>query len=99
MGVGVDGVPKGRCAILPAGSQETGIVAIVERESGEWVEPAVRMLRRESGRGTPIRILTGAPGTILRTSSGKPRRRVIWQALLDGQIDVTAAYDDSERIL
>jgi fatty-acyl-CoA synthase len=92
-------VPLGRCVVLPGAEGEASVVAIVERREGPWVEQAARTLAREAGRGARIRVLAGARGTILRTSSGKPRRQVMWRALLAGELDVTTLHDSAEQAL
>jgi fatty-acyl-CoA synthase len=93
----INGVPRGRCVVLPAMGPVKGLVAIVEREATDWVEPAARLLRREAGRDAEVRILTSSPGTILRTSSGKPRRRVMWRTLVDGALDTKVAYSNRQN--
>ncbi len=86
------GVPPGRCVVVPGLAQGThSLVAIVETDAGSWVEPAARVLTREAGRDATVRIFAGARGSILRTSSGKPRRRVIWQALQKRELEARAA--------
>lgn len=87
----IEGVPPGRCVVVPATAGGTdSIAAIVEAPAGAWVEEAMSVLRREAS-DAHIEILPGPPGTILRTSSGKPRRRVLWRALVEGSLAVEAA--------
>ena len=73
------GVPVTRCAVVarwtdPAG----GVAAIVEQPPGDWAPKAVELLRARLGSGVPV---TVHAGPILRTTSGKPRRRAIWDRL------------------
>ena len=46
-----------------------------------------------------LRVMLGLArqGTILRTSSGKPRRRAMWQAFLGGSLNVemVTAHDEA----
>jgi fatty-acyl-CoA synthase len=86
-------VPVGRCVVLPGADDGAAMVALVERPGGPWVEEAAKVLLREAGAGAHIRILSAERGTIMRTSSGKPRRRLMWQALLDRNLTATAIYD------
>jgi fatty-acyl-CoA synthase len=89
----IDGVPKGRCVVVPGlGEGVDGVVVIVEAEPGDWVQEATRLLKRETN-GATVSILIGPPRAIQRTSSGKPRRRVIWRALVDGELDLQPAEE------
>jgi fatty-acyl-CoA synthase len=90
----VEGVQKGRCVAL-AGSAPDGerLVAIVESEAGPWVDEVGAILRTQVGRDAAVQVFAGPPGTIERTSSGKPRRRVMWQALLAGAFEAELVYD------
>jgi acyl-CoA synthetase (AMP-forming)/AMP-acid ligase II len=82
----IDGVPRGRCVVVPGlAAGVDSVTVIAEAGPGEWIEQARRLLARETG-GAKVTILLGPPGTIERTSSGKPRRRVIWRALVDGEL-------------
>jgi fatty-acyl-CoA synthase len=93
----IDGVPNGRCVVVPGLAHGVDSIAVVvEAAPGEWIERAMRVLERETN-GARVSILTGPPGTIERTSSGKPRRRVIWRALIDGDL-VVESVADSARV-
>jgi acyl-CoA synthetase (AMP-forming)/AMP-acid ligase II len=91
--VAIEGVRAGRCAVL-AGSDASGgrIVALVEAEPGPWVEEVVAILRARVGPGASVEVIAGPQGTIERTSSGKPRRRVMWRALHDGGLGGERAW-------
>lgn len=83
----LDGVPRGRCVVIPGvASGDEALVAIVEAPAGPWVEAAVRTLVREAGERTHVEVLAAPRGTIKRTSSGKPRRRVLWRELVEGTL-------------
>lgn len=88
-------VPKGRTVVIPGWRRgEESVTVVVETDPGEWMKAAMQLLRSEIGMETPVSIVTGPVGTIPRTSSGKPRRRVLWQAVADGTLEgvaVTAA--------
>ncbi len=84
-------VPKGRTVVIPGWDRgEESVTMITETDPGEWVESAMQLLRSEIGEETPIRIVTGPVGTIPRTSSGKPRRKMLWQAVVDGTLEGVA---------
>jgi fatty-acyl-CoA synthase len=94
----VPDVPAGRCVVLPGAEDETGLVAIVERGPGPWVDEAARVLSREAGREARVRVYTAERGSIMRTSSGKPRRRVMWRAFLDGELQLAGVHDSREEV-
>jgi acyl-CoA synthetase (AMP-forming)/AMP-acid ligase II len=69
------------------------VAAVVERERGAWVEAAARRLRSETGRSARVLILEVPRHTIPRTSSGKPRRRLLGQELMEGRLPATTLLD------
>ncbi|MEU7765544.1 AMP-binding protein [Nocardia sp. NPDC049190] len=82
---GETGIVKGKLAavaITDPGAQ--GVALFVESPPGEWIMAARRVMRGELGPAQTVTIVTGPRGTIRRTSSGKPRRRHIWQQFRDG---------------
>ncbi|MEE1784463.1 AMP-binding protein [Streptomyces sp. SP17BM10] len=60
-------------------------VAVVEGREGAWVAAAVERLRRGLD-GAEVVVVTGPSGLIRRTSSGKPRRRPMWEAFAAGTL-------------
>ncbi len=81
------GITKGKLAavaITEAGAQ--GIALFAESKPGEWIAEARRIIRGELGPAQTVTIVTGPRGIIRRTSSGKPRRRHMWQLLADGAL-------------
>lgn len=94
------GIRKGRCVAI-AGTTSEGqvLVAVVEGERGPWVDAAGELLRHAVGSEVPVQILAGGPGTIERTSSGKPRRRAMWSRLIEGRLrgEVVLAWSPCER--
>ena len=78
----IPGVSAGRSAVVGA-PDGTAIAAFVEREGGEWEEQAAVMLRRVVGGDIAVEVVACERGTIPRTSSGKPRRRMLWQQMAD----------------
>ena len=78
----IPGVAAGRSAVV--GSPDgTAIAAFVERDGGPWEQSAARMLGRVVGGNIDVDVIACERGTIPRTSSGKPRRRLLWQQMAD----------------
>jgi acyl-CoA synthetase (AMP-forming)/AMP-acid ligase II len=94
--VGVDGVQKGKCVVL-AGSDASRnlVVAVVEASAGDWVAEVAAILRSAVGGDAIVKVIAGDRGAIERTSSGKPRRRVMWKALVDGALSGDVVFDSS----
>jgi acyl-CoA synthetase (AMP-forming)/AMP-acid ligase II len=61
-------------------------VAVLERPAPEWADEARTLLRRGT-EGAEVVVICARAGTIPRTSSGKPKRRELWRAFLDGRLD------------
>ncbi|QLY33310.1 AMP-binding protein [Nocardia huaxiensis] len=81
------GLTKGKLAavgINEAGEQ--GIALFAETAAGEWIHEARKIIRSHLGPAQTAHIVTGPRGLIRRTSSGKPRRRHMWQLLRDGAL-------------
>lgn len=91
----VPGIPtKGRLVVI-AGAGEAGdvVAAVVEAPDGDWVDGVADALRRGTFGTFTVRVFTADRGTIIRTSSGKPRRRPMWLALTQGDLDVELAAE------
>ncbi|MQY05043.1 AMP-binding protein [Actinomadura macrotermitis] len=85
------GLKRGRVAVVGAASEgRSGVAVIAESRPGPWVEQVLRVLTRELGDECAVRVVTGSAGLIERTSSGKPRRRRMWNALQAGRLGGTA---------
>ncbi|MFE1594911.1 AMP-binding protein [Nocardia sp. NPDC058705] len=88
------GITKGKLAavgITDAG--ERGIALFAETTAGDWITEARKIIRGHLGPAHTISIVTGPRGLIRRTSSGKPRRRHMWQLLRDGALDGAVVHD------
>ncbi|MBX5331891.1 AMP-binding protein [Rhodococcus fascians] len=85
----VIGIAKHKVAAVsvPAPGASPSIVLFVESDPGEWLVPARAGLRAELGPGPEPTIVTGPRGLILRTSSGKPRRRAMWELFTSAGLD------------
>jgi acyl-CoA synthetase (AMP-forming)/AMP-acid ligase II len=89
----VDGVRKGRCVVL-AGSDGIAeyVVAVFEQPAGDWIDGVIGILATAAADAAKIEVFTGEPGAIERTSSGKPRRRVMWQQFLEGRLEAEPVH-------
>jgi acyl-CoA synthetase (AMP-forming)/AMP-acid ligase II len=88
------GITKGKLAavaVTEAGSQ--GVALFAESAPGDWIPEARSIIRGELGPTQTVAIVTGPRGTIRRTSSGKPRRRHMWQLFRDGVLDGAVAHE------
>ncbi|SON61449.1 Long-chain-fatty-acid--AMP ligase FadD26 [Mycobacterium simulans] len=70
-----------------------GLVVFAEARPGPWTEKVTERLRGELGPEPHITIVTGRRGMIRRTSSGKPRRRQMWQLFSTGGLKAVVVID------
>lgn len=81
------GIPSHRVAVVLG--HHRGVptaVAVVEQPREPWQHLARGLLRRRCEGGQVV-VVPVASGAIARTSSGKPQRRRVWQAFVDGRFD------------
>jgi acyl-CoA synthetase (AMP-forming)/AMP-acid ligase II len=88
--VGIGGVRRGRCCVVPEiDASGTTVVVIVEAHGADLEpEPVLAALSSEVGPDTPVRLVSVNPNSIPRTSSGKPRRRLLSERLLEGRLEL-----------
>jgi acyl-CoA synthetase (AMP-forming)/AMP-acid ligase II len=82
----LDDLPNVRCAVAfgAVDSVNIAVVFVEERVDQAWLTAAGERLRTLTvGTASPL-ILRGKRGSIARTSSGKPRRRLMWTELQSG---------------
>ncbi|MEU5641939.1 AMP-binding protein [Streptomyces milbemycinicus] len=77
------GVDRYRCATLVDARR---IVVLAELEPGEWAERLVEALSLYVGGVVDVTVFSCRRGTIQRTSSGKPRRRLMLTQYLDQKL-------------
>ncbi|GAB3672836.1 hypothetical protein GCM10027589_42500 [Actinocorallia lasiicapitis] len=83
----VTGLHKGRITVVAVpGVGSRGVALFVEAEEGDWTSEARRFLARRLD-DADLTIVTGPRGLIERTSSGKPRRRYMYERLQAGTLD------------
>lgn len=77
-------VTRNRCVALPdprpCGAD--GVTALVEDLDDDQRDVVAQCLRHALGPTTPIQVAGVARGAILHTTSGKPRRRAMWERLV-----------------
>jgi acyl-CoA synthetase (AMP-forming)/AMP-acid ligase II len=84
------GVPRQRVVVLFGSYRgEPTAVVLFERLQPEWLVGAEQRVRLHAGNVKLI-LLDVPRGTIQRTSSGKPKRRELWQSFARGQLNGTA---------
>ncbi|TDB86196.1 AMP-dependent synthetase [Actinomadura sp. KC216] len=81
------GLGKGRIVVVGVpGAGRKGLALFAETLDESWTGEIREMLRRRVGGDVELTIVVGT-GLIQRTSSGKPRRRYMWERLLAGEMD------------
>jgi acyl-CoA synthetase (AMP-forming)/AMP-acid ligase II len=82
----VPGLVAARFVVLlgQTGAGGHAILLVEDSDHQLWFEGAMAILRARLTTEVTLSVLLGRRGSIERTSSGKPRRRVLWRALLGG---------------
>jgi acyl-CoA synthetase (AMP-forming)/AMP-acid ligase II len=89
----VTGLHKGRIVIVAVpGAGSRGVALFAETNEAPWAEDARGALGRRLGGDVDITIVIGQ-GLIQRTSSGKPRRRYMWEHLQAGAMEGAIIVD------
>jgi fatty-acyl-CoA synthase len=78
-------LPRGRFVVL-GGPRPDGdhVMVVVDLEPGEWADEVAGILRRVVGREVNVSVVAGP---VMRTSSGKPRRQLMWNAVLEDRLE------------
>jgi fatty-acyl-CoA synthase len=93
------GIHKGKILVVASTNRGRAAVAVfAEARPGPWRDEVITALREELGREPVITIVCGQRGLIHRTSSGKPRRRHMWQLLQGGALTHTDMQSDGDGI-
>ncbi|MFE0023706.1 AMP-binding protein [Amycolatopsis sp. NPDC059021] len=82
------GVTPNRVVVL-LGTADLVDLAVVILACGDREidpRPIATLLRSRTAESVALAIVRGAPDAIERTSSGKPRRRVLWRSVLAGEL-------------
>jgi acyl-CoA synthetase (AMP-forming)/AMP-acid ligase II len=84
----LDGLDPARLVVLlgHVDGDHHAAVLVEDGNPEHWLRRLVTTVKAHSHADVACSVLTGERGTIQRTSSGKPRRRVMWSALLDGRL-------------
>ncbi|MDL4772015.1 MULTISPECIES: AMP-binding protein [Thermomonosporaceae] len=81
------GLGKGRIVVVGVpGAGTRGLALFAETGDASWVDGVRETLRRRVGDDVEVTIVVGT-GLIQRTSSGKPRRRYMWEQLRAGRME------------
>jgi acyl-CoA synthetase (AMP-forming)/AMP-acid ligase II len=89
------GIPERRCAVL-LGIRD-GVptaVAVLDTPKPGWPEAAAAVLREAVGDEAEAHIVPVRRGGVAVTSSGKPRRRVMWRDFCNGALTDRVGDDD-----
>ncbi|MFC4905883.1 AMP-binding protein [Actinomadura gamaensis] len=77
---------KGRITVTAVpGAGQKGLALFAETNDAAWAPDVREMLRRRVGEDVEVTIIVGS-GLIQRTSSGKPRRRYMWEQFQAGRM-------------
>src|SRR6266566_5028958 len=85
--------------ILAVGGTDRGraVVAVfAETRPGPWRDDVIGVLRQELGPEPVLTVVCGQRGLIRRTSSGKARRRHMWQMLQGGALAQADVHSDGD---
>ncbi|WP_305780607.1 AMP-binding protein [Nocardia nova] len=81
------GVPANRVVALAGNAFGAARVAVLVEDKPVEAVRLRQVLAGQLGTDTSLRLFIGDRGLIARTTSGKPRRRVMWNQLLQGEFD------------
>lgn len=91
-------IGRGRLAAVSITSRgRQGVALLAELEPGPWVAEAAGLLRAAVGAEPRLMVISGRRGLIRRGTSGKPRRRHIWQELQSGRLGGAVLLDEPGR--
>lgn len=92
--LGEAGIPRQRIAVLlgARGGESTAVILAEEADEGV-LERAAHLIRQRTD-GARVVALGVARGAIARTSSGKPRRRPLWDAFVQGRLTASTMAED-----
>ncbi|MDF2704691.1 MAG: AMP-dependent synthetase and ligase [Nonomuraea muscovyensis] len=95
--LGVAGVPPLRVAALLGVRDGTPTaVALFEQAAPEWLETC-RTLLAQRTEGARVVVVNAPRGSIARTSSGKPKRRLLWRRFLDDMLPGDVVVDSGDQ--
>jgi acyl-CoA synthetase (AMP-forming)/AMP-acid ligase II len=75
----------------------SGVAVFAEKPVGPWTDVVTKALRGDLGPDPTITIVAGRRGLIKRTTSGKPRRRHLWQLLHGNEIRGATIVNDHNQ--
>jgi acyl-CoA synthetase (AMP-forming)/AMP-acid ligase II len=83
------GIPLSRCVVIGIAEIDSDAAAVLIEAESEDVDPeAIRVaLLPALGAGVDVRVYVVARHSLVRTTSGKPRRRLLSQMLASGELE------------
>lgn len=100
----IPGIDPGRCVVALGNTKSAPhAVAVVEAADTRWADSAVSVLRAATDETALLTVVQAARGAIPRTTSGKPRRRLVWaqsqEQRLAGKVVYPAGHPGSGLVL
>lgn len=93
--LGEAGLPVRRLAVaLGTHRGRPTAVAVLEEHTSDRADLARRLVRAAAG-GADVVVVTAGPGSVPRTSSGKPRRRALWESFQESVDAIPSKPSDS----
>jgi acyl-CoA synthetase (AMP-forming)/AMP-acid ligase II len=93
---GLPNVSRRTAVLLGVNAGVETVVVLTESSRDDWFDAAVDCIRPEVG-GAAIVIVVGPAGTILWTTSGKPKRRAMWKRFEEGTLGRVAFAAPRQR--
>ncbi|WP_117210565.1 AMP-binding protein [Allorhizocola rhizosphaerae] len=78
------------------GGRDTAVAVVEEKGEPGWLHDAAKALRVRVD-GAAVVVVAAPPRTIPRTTSGKPRRRELWQRFAAGQLPGRVLVEEEGR--
>jgi acyl-CoA synthetase (AMP-forming)/AMP-acid ligase II len=87
------GIPAHRCLVAPYHDEDgDGIAVLFERPPSGCLDTVLPMLRAQVGNALEIELYAAPAHTILRTTSGKPRRREMLKLIRSSALPLEVLY-------
>lgn len=88
------GLHRGRFVVVALPGHGAGsILGIAEAAGVDWATQAAQLIKGIVGGEIQVRVGIGPRGTIQRTSSGKPKRRLMWEMNASGTLPLDHSVD------
>jgi acyl-CoA synthetase (AMP-forming)/AMP-acid ligase II len=98
VGISALGVPRGRVAVLLGLHRAVATVVVLLESARGTAADSIRNMLQQRTEGAEVLLIFARSGSILRTSSGKPKRRLLWKQYTEGvlarEAELTPALSD-----